>query len=149
MINRDKLDLLIERLIEVSDPASQGAGDNRELIASYVADQIVQMVIIDRFFMHAIKDVRYNPDNESILIVLHSNFNDYVDTILEMIAQIKSVKTAESFERTSEEGFKYYVIKALPDFDLSKDGKGAEEYAPGPQPTATGRIGDISQFGTY
>ena len=143
----DSIDKLVEQLIEISDPITKGAGSNKELLASYIADQIVQMVIIDRFYMHSIKDIRYNDENESLLLVLHSNFNDHVQEILEMIVPIKAVKDAKAFERCTEEGFKYFVIKVTPDFDLATDGCVGDEYATQTEPTTVNRYGDITQFG--
>lgn len=101
---------LTEDILDKS--AKDGQATKEEKRASYVADGIAKSIFRTGKHIHAINNIAYNKTNGTILVILFPVANENIDEIIDLVKQVRGVKSVSDNPVNDEETMTdYHVLK--------------------------------------
>jgi len=102
------------------------AKSEQERLAAAVADRITSLIFTNRQHAHALREVIYNKENNSLLFIMHPIANDYFDEIVKDLEDMEDVKQlSDNIIKDDVEGTEFHVLKVK--FQLEDDEEEDEE----------------------
>lgn len=126
-IHLAKISSITEDVLDKS--AEEGQATKEKQRASFIADAIAKNIFKTGKHIHAINNIIYNETNGSILLILYPVANDNVGDIIELVKQVRGVKSVSDNPINDEETLTdYHVLKVTIAEEGMEDDDSEDEY---------------------
>lgn len=131
---------LAEELITDEVPKEDRETSVEELRASRITDTILKNIFGDQRLLYAVKDVRYNPENRAVLVILYPAATESLKLVIDRIQGVIGVKAVYDNKFTDEiDDSEFHVLKVVVSEEALTGDKDAS--ADGELPSVTGTGG--------